>query len=170
MFIVATLVDQLSKVWALNALGQGQVVKLIGNYFTLELIHNPGAAFSLGTGKAWIFSLISLAVLGAIFYYLPKIVSSAWIITLGFFAAGALGNLIDRLFRAPGWGNGHVVDFLNYHGFFIGNIADIYIFIGAVAIIAFTLFGVEPVAKAQAATTNTAAPKTVATKEELDHE
>ena len=62
-------------------------------------------------------------------HYPPKLV-------LGSLAAGgALGNLSDRFFRAPGPGRGQVVDFIVYFGWFIGNVADIAI-VGAAAFIA----------------------------------
>jgi hypothetical protein len=52
-------------------------------------------------------------------------------ITLGLLLGGAAGNLWDRLFRAPAPGRGRVVDFIDYHGWFIGNVADIAIVAGA---------------------------------------
>ena len=48
--------------------------------------------------------------------------------------AGALGNLADRFFREPGPGRGHVVDFIDYHGLFVGNVADIAIVAAAVLV------------------------------------
>lgn len=43
----------------------------------------------------------------------------------GLLLGGAVANLLDRLFRGPGPGVGRVVDFIDYHGWFIGNVADI---------------------------------------------
>ena len=40
--------------------------------------------------------------------------------------------MIDRLIQPPGIGVGHVVDFINYNGFFVGNVADIWIVVGAI--------------------------------------
>lgn len=44
---------------------------------------------------------------------------------------GSLGNLVDRFFREPGFLHGHVVDFIDYFGLFIGNVADIAIVVAA---------------------------------------
>src|SRR5580698_2840521 len=52
-------------------------------------------------------------------------------IALSLLLGGAAGNLSDRLFRAPAPGLGRVVDFIDYHGWFIGNVADIAIVAGA---------------------------------------
>ena len=54
-----------------------------------------------------------------------------WAVALGLLLGGALGNLVDRLLRAPGPGRGHVVDFIDYFGLFIGNVADVAIVAGA---------------------------------------
>ena len=51
--------------------------------------------------------------------------AAGWALALGLLLGGALGNLTDRLLRAPGFGRGHVVDFIDYGGLFIGNVADI---------------------------------------------
>ncbi len=73
----------------------------------------------------------------------PKIASRPWAVVLGLLLGGALGNLIDRLFRAPGPLRGHVVDFLDYYTFFVGNVADIAIVVAALGMMWLTLRGVE---------------------------
>ena len=64
------------------------------------------------------------------FYAAWRATSTAWAVAIGFVWGGAIGNLIDRLFADPGFGRGHVTDFLAYGNLFIGNIADIAIGIG----------------------------------------
>ena len=61
-------------------------------------------------------------------------------IALGLLLGGALGNLVDRFFRPPGPGRGHVVDFIDYFGWFVGNVADIAIVVaaGIIMVLAFT--------------------------------
>ena len=56
-------------------------------------------------------------------------------LTLGLLLGGAASNLIDRLFRAPGPGVGRVVDFIDYHGWFIGNVADIAIVVSTAILV-----------------------------------
>ena len=66
-----------------------------------------------------------------------------WAVTLGLVLGGAVGNLIDRLARAPGVFRGRVVDFIDYGGMFVGNVADIAIVGAAVAIVGLSLIGLE---------------------------
>ncbi len=59
----------------------------------------------------------------------------------GLLLGGALGNLVDRFLRAPGPGRGHVVDFIDYFGLFVGNVADIAIVVAAGLIMVLTFRG-----------------------------
>jgi signal peptidase II len=68
--------------------------------------------------------------------------SRGWAVALGMLLGGAVGNLADRLAREPGFGRGHVVDFLDYAGFFVGNVADIAIVAAAALIVLLSLRGV----------------------------
>ena len=52
-------------------------------------------------------------------------VKFGWTVALGLLLGGAVGNLVDRLVREPGVGVGHVVDFIAYADWFVGNVADI---------------------------------------------
>lgn len=137
------LVDQLSKIWAVSALSGKERVALLGDAFGLVLLRNPGAAFSFATGQTWIFSIIAIAIIVVIVRVSHSLASTPWAIALGLVLGGALGNLGDRLFRAPGFGRGHVVDFLDYGGFFVGNIADIAIVVAAGMIVALSVMGLE---------------------------
>jgi len=136
LLALTTLVlDQVTKVWALNALTPGDPVDVIGPWIRLNLIRNPGAAFSLGDGSTWLLTVVSLAILAWVVVAARKVGNLPWAIALGLLLGGALGNLMDRLLREPGPGRGHVVDFIDYFGWFIGNVADIAI-VGAAGLIA----------------------------------
>lgn len=125
------LADQASKVWALAALSPGEPVDLLGSAIRLNLIRNPGAAFSLGDSKTWVLTLVSLVILGWVVVGARRVGNMPWAVALGLLLGGAVGNLLDRLLRAPGPGRGHVVDFIDYFGLFIGNVADIAIVVAA---------------------------------------
>jgi signal peptidase II len=129
--LVVLVLDQASKAWALAALTPGEPVDLIGSAIRLNLIRNAGAAFSLGDGKTWVLTLISLAIIVAVILGARKVANLPWAIGLGMLLGGAIGNLVDRLIREPGPGRGHVVDFIDYFGLFIGNVADIAIVVAA---------------------------------------
>ena len=137
---VATLVlDQATKVWALAALTPGEPVDVLGSWIRLSLIRNPGAAFSLGESSTWLLTVVSVVILVWVVMGARRVGNLPWAIALGLLLGGAMGNLVDRFLREPGPGRGHVVDFINYFGWFIGNVADIAI-VGAAAMIAVLAF------------------------------
>lgn len=140
--VMVTVIDQLTKYLAQAHLTPGEYTPLLGDWFGLTLVYNPGAAFGMASGLTWILTLIALVVLFVLIRYARQITSVPWAITLGAFLGGNLGNLIDRLFREPGVGRGHVVDFLNYNGFFVGNIADIALVLGGIAFAVLIFFNV----------------------------
>jgi signal peptidase II len=123
--------DQGTKLWALSRLAGDRVVALPGGWVDLRLISNPGAAFSVGGGATWLFTLLAAMAVAIVPWFAARIRSRVQAIALGLLLGGAAGNLCDRLFRAPGPGLGRVVDFIDYHGWFIGNVADIAIVAGA---------------------------------------
>ncbi|HEV7956406.1 MAG TPA: signal peptidase II [Marisediminicola sp.] len=106
------LVDQIAKVLVVQNLYEGQKIQVLGELLQFHFVKNAGAAFSIGEGSTWIFSIVGVAVLGFVIWYAPRIRSVAWAILFGLLLGGLLGNLTDRLFREPGFGVGHVVDFL----------------------------------------------------------
>lgn len=132
--LTAYLADQATKAWALDHLDPGAPVNVVGEFIRLNLIRNAGAAFSIGNGATWVLTLIAFAVLVVIIRTARRIGSRGWAWALGLLLGGSLGNLTDRMVREPGPGRGHVVDFIDYFGLFIGNIADIAI-VGAAAAI-----------------------------------
>ena len=132
--VVTYLLDQLSKWWAIRALSDEDPRDLIGSFLRLDLIRNPGAAFSVGTGNTWVLTIIAVVVLVVVVRVSRRLGSSGWAWALGLLLGGALGNLTDRIIREPGLGRGHVIDFVNYNGWFIGNIADIAIVSAAILI------------------------------------
>lgn len=110
---VTLVLDVLSKVIVVMVLEGHPPVKLLGGALYLVVYRNSGAAFSLATGLTWALSLIALGVVVAIIRLAPRLRSVGWAFGLGLVLGGALGNLVDRLLRAPGPLRGHVVDFLS---------------------------------------------------------
>lgn len=130
--LLAVVLDQVTKWWALAHLEPGVQVPLLGRHFSFQLVWNKGAAFSLGTGATWVFTVLAAVVVAAIVVVLPRVHRTSTALALGLLAGGALGNLFDRLVQPPSFGSGHVVDFLNYNGWFVGNVADVWIVVAAV--------------------------------------
>jgi signal peptidase II len=129
------LIDQISKIIAVRLLDPAEPLELLGGLLTLRLIRNPGAAFSLGENLTFVFALLALSVVCFVLIKLaPRIDHPGWAVALGLLVAGVSGNLMDRLFRAPGVLRGHVVDFFQLPHFAIFNVADICITSAAVLI------------------------------------
>jgi len=137
---VTLAVDQASKQWALDDLGDGRTVRVLGRFLTFTLHFNPGAAFSFGTGATWVFTAVSCAVVLALPFVIARSRSAPWAIALGVVWGGAAGNFADRLVREPGVGRGHVVDFIGYSDWFVGNVADIALVGGILALLAISFF------------------------------
>lgn len=97
------LIDLATKSWALANLDSRNPVKIIGSFLQLTLVKNSGAAFSFATGATLILSIFACCVVVAIAHYAPKISSKGWAIVIGLALGGIVGNLTDRIFRAPGF-------------------------------------------------------------------
>ncbi|MDR9443376.1 MAG: signal peptidase II [Microbacteriaceae bacterium] len=129
LFLV--FIDQLSKFLIEDRLSPGESINIIGDLLRFTLIYNDSAAFSLGVGATWPLTIISSIAVLALIWFGPKSKSFIWLIISALVLGGATGNLIDRLFREPGFANGHVVDFLQIpFNFPIFNLADSFVVIG----------------------------------------
>jgi signal peptidase II len=143
--VVAIVVaDQLTKSWAVSALADGPQ-GLIGDSVKFELARNSGSAFS--GFQAYTPVLATLAIVITVF--IARAVRQAtdrWVmIGLVLVLGGAIGNLVDRIARSPGFLRGHVVDFIAVGWWPVFNVADSCITIGAVLLIVRTLFGHESI-------------------------
>jgi signal peptidase II len=141
--LITLAVDQFSKAAAVRYLSGGEIVSLVGSVLRFRLVRNPGAAFSMGETFTWAFTVLATGVVIGVVVMARRIRSRAWALTLGLLAAGAAGNLADRLFRAPSFGRGHVVDFIDYGGRFVGNVADIAIVGAMLLLVFFVLRGIS---------------------------
>jgi signal peptidase II len=106
--------DQASKAWAVHRLTGRPPMTVVDGLLQFHLTRNSGAAFSLATGTTWVFTLVASAVAVVIIRSTRRLGSRWWALALGLLLGGAVGNLLDRLFRTPGFGRGHVVDFIEY--------------------------------------------------------
>jgi len=123
--IVALAIDQASKILALSTLTPRTRVDVLGEWLGWYLTFNDSAAFSIGVGATWIFTLISSIAVLTLIWFVPRIRTTGWAVMAGFLLGGVAGNLVDRLTRAPGFPNGQVVDFIQIpFGFPIFNFAD----------------------------------------------
>jgi len=136
-------VDVVSKVVAVARLTDQPPVPVVGDLLRLYLARNPGAAFSTGTSYTLVLTFVAIAAAVAVLVASRRLASVGWAVGLGFLMAGILGNLTDRVFRAPGPLRGHVVDFLQLPHWPIFNVADMCINVAAAVIIVQALRGVS---------------------------
>jgi signal peptidase II len=149
--VIVLALDVISKVLVAANLPMTPVekhVRLLGGAIYLDQTRNSGAAFSLGTGFTVILTLVALAVVVVIVRTASRMRSTGWAIALGLVLGGALGNLVDRIFRSPGFGRGHVVDWISVFGpdaerWPIFNLADSAIVCGAILAAVLALIGIE---------------------------
>jgi len=130
--VVVVLIDQGTKAWAEATLSEHERIPLIGDLLGLQLAYNPGAAFSFGEGSTWVFALIAVAATVTAIVFAFRVRRPGWAIVIGALGGAAASHAGDRLFRQPGFAHGHVVDFLAYGNWFIGNVADIEIVTAAI--------------------------------------
>jgi signal peptidase II len=141
---LAYALDLLSKIWVVTRLEGHAPIDVIGSYLRLEAVRNAGAAFGFGQGMTIVFTLIALTVIGVIARISRKLYSLPWAVALGLLLGGAFGNLTDRVFRAPGFLEGHVVDFIAPTHFAVFNLADSAIVCGGILIVLLSFKGLDP--------------------------
>ena len=125
--------DTITKALVVAHLREGQPVHVLGNVLMLNLLRNPGAAFSVGTGDTIVFTAIAVGRRRLHRADRAEAVQLGWAITLGLLLGGALGNLTDRIFRAPGLFRGNVVDWIEVTRYWpVFNLADSAIVCGGI--------------------------------------
>jgi signal peptidase II len=141
------VLDLATKLWAVNTLSDRSNIKVIGDFFQLTLVRNPGAAFSVAEGATVFLTLFGFLVMAVIFYYSTRITSKGWSVVLGLAMGGILGNLVDRIFREPGVFRGHVIDWLQIPNWPVFNIADTAIVAAAAISMILSLRNIPPVTR-----------------------
>ncbi|MBR6676837.1 MAG: signal peptidase II [Clostridia bacterium] len=150
----AVVLDQVSKLIVINTIAEGEIIEVIKNVLTFTYLENKGAAFGMLADQRWVFMVVSVVAIAAIFFYLWKEKPESMFVktTLALILGGGIGNMIDRIFR-PG-----VVDFIDveffcypevsFEGGFsitladfpVFNIADCFITVGCAVLICYLLF------------------------------
>ena len=129
MFILCGL-DQLSKVLIHKYLGFNEGFTIIDNFLKLYYVKNTGISFGMLSNMKYIIVPLSIIIIGFMIYEFIKEDSKLNVLACSLIISGALGNLIDRLFR------GYVIDFISFtffkHDVSIFNVADSFITIGVI--------------------------------------
>lgn len=129
VFAIVLFLDQLSKIIVALTLPSGQSATVIPKWLYITHTHNSGTIWGIAQGSNLIFAIIAVAVVCLVLFLSPKITSTLFSkICLGAILGGAIGNLVDRIFR------GFVIDFIEFRiiNFPVFNVADIGIVCGAI--------------------------------------
>ena len=137
------VLDQVTKALAVARLEGEPPIEILGRWLQLTFVRNPGAAFSLAGNYTIVISVVAIIVAVAIVRTARTLTNPWWAVVLGGILGGALGNLIDRIFREPAPFRGHVVDFLAFPNFPVFNVADMALVGSAILAVILSLKGVE---------------------------
>ncbi len=128
------LADQATKNWALNSLSDGRTIDLVWT-LRFNLVFNSGMAFSQGQGWGRLIGLLAIGVAVWLWFGLRKATSQLSVVGTSMLIGGALGNVVDRMFRGEKWLAGSVIDFIDLQWFPVFNIADSAVTLGAAMLI-----------------------------------
>ncbi|GAA1349293.1 signal peptidase II [Falsarthrobacter nasiphocae] len=142
--VLVLAADQIVKRIVETHMTVGQRIDVIGSFVQWHFIKNPGAAFSLGANSTVIATVLAAAVTVIVAVVAVRSRVRAWSLAAGLILGGALGNLWDRLFREPGFAEGHVVDFIGVGTFPRFNIADSAVSVGVALAVLLLLRGIDP--------------------------
>lgn len=123
--------DQLVKWWVVATL-PGDPIVLVDGFLQLRYVTNFGAAFSMLDGFGSLVALVAIAAAVFIALVAARVETKGEVVALGLVLGGAVGNLTDRVFRADGFLDGGVIDFVDFSFFPAFNVADSAITIGAI--------------------------------------
>lgn len=140
ILVFTILTDLVTKEWALSALADGKRIELLPT-LEFDLLFNNGFSFGTGQGRG---RLIGIAVIAMVIYLTVQLARATVLHRVVLFSVilgGAIGNLLDRIFRADdGFLSGAVVDFIDVSWFAVFNVADMYVVCGAFAFALWELF------------------------------
>lgn len=141
VFAASIILDQLTKLWAIEVLKDGGSIKIIGDFLRFTYAENRGAAFSILQDQRVFFIIVTIIMLSvlAYIYFKMKNITKLSKLAISMIAGGAIGNLIDRVRF------GFVVDFIDvrfgsFYNFPIFNIADSFVVCGTILMIILILF------------------------------
>jgi len=141
--IIIVLVDQFTKWWAETTLELYDYNPVIGDLLGWKLVYNPGAAFGIASEFTWVLTILAAAAVVGLTIFALRNKDAWWGVGIAALLGGAISHLGDRLFREPGFALGHIVDFIDYAGFFVGNVADVFLVGGAIFLVLLSIFRPE---------------------------
>jgi signal peptidase II len=142
--LLVVAVDQLTKAWAVSALGDGHDIDVVWT-LRFHLTFNGGMAFSQGRGLGPIIGIVGIVVVAVLLISLRRTGSTMASVAVGLVVGGAAGNILDRIFRSgDGFLSGEVVDFIDLQWWPVFNVADAAVVVGGILLLLSTVFVPDP--------------------------
>lgn len=141
--VLVLVLDLATKVVVVATLSDRPPIRLLGGILLLRQARNSGAAFSIAEGATVLFTAVAVGVVLVILRTARRLRSLPWALVLGLLLGGASGNLLDRLFRAPGPLRGAVVDWIDFRVWPVFNVADSAIVVGGILAVLLSFAGME---------------------------
>ncbi len=141
---ISLALDFSTKKLALQFLTQSPK-RILGSFLQLHLAFNSGAAFSFAPSGGYFFALLAMIIIAVTLFFARRFTSAGWAFVAGLVLGGVSGNLLDRIFRAPGFLRGEVVDWIELPHWPTFNLADTSIFAAAVLACILTVKNISPI-------------------------
>jgi signal peptidase II len=135
--------DVVTKHLAVDRLSESDPVEVVDGILQLRLVRNAGAAFGFASGLTVVLSVVATVVVLVILRAARRLRSAGWAVGLALVLGGAMGNLLDRIFRDPAPLRGHVIDFMELPHWPVFNVADSAIMSGGVLLVLLSMRGIE---------------------------
>lgn len=141
--VILVLLDQGTKILALERLKPLGSITFLPGVLDFTFVENRGVAFGMFSGQRWMILVLTGAIIGALLYYYKKLPDKKeyrWVrCALVMVLSGAVGNMIDRIFR------GYVVDFFEFTfvRWYVFNVADIYVVLGVIWLVLLMFFVIK---------------------------
>ncbi len=133
--VASVALDQTSKEWALNKLESGRTIDVLPTV-EFDLAFNSGFSFSTGSGRGNLVGLLVIALCIFIGWQIWRESRPVRAFLYAVILGGAIGNLLDRVFRADdGFLSGEVIDFIDVSWYAVFNVADMFVVCGCVAFV-----------------------------------
>lgn len=135
ILVVEITLDRLTKAWAESSLGSGRVISVLPT-IEFDLTYNSGFSFGTGSGRGQLIGALVVVISGILIWQILRETRSSRSILMGVILGGAIGNLIDRVFRADnGLLSGRVIDFIDVTWYAVFNLADMFVVGGAIILV-----------------------------------
>jgi len=133
--MVEVILDQLTKWWAKSSLQSGRTISVLPTV-DFRLAFNSGFSFSTGSDRGQLITVLVATIAGVLVWQILREARTARTFLMAVILGGAIGNLLDRVFRAhDGLFSGRVIDFIDVSWYAVFNVADMFVVVGAITLV-----------------------------------